>query len=69
MVKNGKDSGYESVQLWCAVNGWSDLFKQEGIFHAFPPGAVLTFPVIFLREKSYLNFVLWKPHKLVADSQ
>jgi len=45
MVKKGKYPDYESAQLWCVVNGWSDLFEQEGIFYAFPPGAVMPLPV------------------------
>lgn len=45
MMEKEKSPGYESAQEWCAVNGWTDLFEEEGKFYAFPPKAVMPLPV------------------------
>lgn len=44
------------AQKWCESNGWTDLFVQESVYYAFPPGAVIPLPVpVPVNHKRYFR--------------
>lgn len=45
------------LMSWCQEQGWTDLQQREGIFWAFPPGAVMPVPILPTAEK-YCGFLL-----------